>query len=123
MIALKLSLLARQGHRGSSLLNTFNEMHIAAICQALAEFRQDQNITGPLYMGMDTHALSEAAFSTAVEVIAANGVSLVVQENRGYTPTPVISHAILQHNVDSSKKQADGVVITPSHNPPEDGGF
>ena len=111
------------GHRGSSLLNTFNEMHIAAICQALAEFRQDQNITGPLYMGMDTHALSEAAFSTAVEVLAANGVSLVVQENRGYTPTPVISHAILQHNVDSSKKQADGVVITPSHNPPEDGGF
>jgi phosphoglucomutase len=115
------------GHRGSALLNTFNDMHIAAICQALAEFRQDQNITGPLYMGMDTHALSEAAFSTAVEVLAANGVSIVVQENRGYTPTPVISHAILQHNfqsdVDSSKEQADGVVITPSHNPPEDGGF
>ena len=111
------------GHRGSSLLNTFNEMHIAAICQALAEFRKDQDITGPLYMGMDTHALSEAAFSTAVEVLAANGVSLVVQEKRGYTPTPVISHAILQHNVDSAKSQADGVVITPSHNPPEDGGF
>jgi phosphoglucomutase len=115
------------GHRGSSFLNTFNDMHIAAICQALAEFRQDQNITGPLYMGMDTHALSEAAFSTAVEVLAANGVSLVVQEDRGYTPTPVISHAILQHNlqhqVDSTKDQADGVVITPSHNPPEDGGF
>lgn len=111
------------GHRGSSFLHTFNDMHIAAICQALAEFRQDQGITGPLYMGMDTHALSEAAFSTAVEVLAANGVSLVVQENRGYTPTPVISHAILQHNVDSPKEQADGVVITPSHNPPEDGGF
>jgi phosphoglucomutase len=115
------------GHRGSSFLNTFNDMHIAAICQALAEFRQYQNITGPLYMGMDTHALSEAAFSTAVEVLAANGVSLVVQEDRGYTPTPVISHAILQHNlqhqVDSTKDQADGVVITPSHNPPEDGGF
>lgn len=111
------------GHRGSSLLNTFNDMHIASICQALAEFRQDQGITGPLYMGMDTHALSEAAFSTAVEVLAANGVSLVVQEDRGYTPTPVISHAILQHNVDSPKQQADGVVITPSHNPPEDGGF
>jgi phosphoglucomutase len=111
------------GHRGSSLLNTFNDMHIAAICQALAEFRQDQNITGPLYMGMDTHALSEAAFSTAVEVLAANGVYLVVQEDRGYTPTPVISHAILQHNDDSPKHQADGVVITPSHNPPEDGGF
>lgn len=115
------------GHRGSSFLKTFNDMHIAAICQALAEFRQDKNITGPLYMGMDTHALSEAAFSTAVEVLAANGVSLVVQQERGYTPTPVISHAILQHNsqhnVDSSKGQADGVVITPSHNPPEDGGF
>jgi phosphoglucomutase len=115
------------GHRGSSFLNTFNDMHIAAICQALAEFRQDQNITGPLYMGMDTHALSEAAFSTAVEVLAANRVSLVVQEDRGYTPTPVISHAILQHNLhhgdNSTKDQADGVVITPSHNPPEDGGF
>ena len=111
------------GHRGSAFLNTFNDNHIAAISQALAEFRQDQGITGPLYMGMDTHALSEAAFSTAVEVLAANGVSLVVQEARGYTPTPVISHAILQHNVDSPKQQADGVVITPSHNPPEDGGF
>jgi phosphoglucomutase len=111
------------GHRGSSFLNTFNDMHIAAICQALAEFRQDRNITGPLYMGMDTHALSEAAFSTAVEVLAANGVALVVQENRGYTPTPVISHAILQYNGTASKDQADGVVITPSHNPPEDGGF
>jgi phosphoglucomutase len=111
------------GHRGSAFLNTFNDNHIAAISQALAEFRQDQGITGPLYMGMDTHALSEAAFSTAVEVLAANGVSLVVQENRGYTPTPVISHAILQHNADSPKQQADGVVITPSHNPPEDGGF
>ena len=111
------------GHRGSSFLKTFNDMHIAAICQALAEFRQDKNITGPLYMGMDTHALSEAAFSTAVEVLAANGVFLVVQEERGYTPTPVISHAILQHNIDSPKELADGVVITPSHNPPEDGGF
>ncbi|MFT6988142.1 MAG: phosphoglucomutase [Paraglaciecola sp.] len=111
------------GHRGSSYLNTFNDMHIAAICQALAEFRQDQNITGPLFMGMDTHALSEAAFSTAVEVLAANGVALVVQEDRGYTPTPVISFAILQHNEHATKKRADGVVITPSHNPPEDGGF
>jgi phosphoglucomutase len=111
------------GHRGSSFLNTFNDMHIAAICQALAEFRQDQNITGPLFMGMDTHALSEAAFSTAVEVLAANGVALVVQEERGYTPTPVISFAILQHNEDVTKNRADGVVITPSHNPPEDGGF
>jgi phosphoglucomutase len=111
------------GHRGSSFLNTFNDMHIAAICQALADFRRDQGITGPLYMGMDTHALSEAAFSTAVEVLAANQVSLVVQVDRGYTPTPVISHAILQHNVDATNDRADGVVITPSHNPPEDGGF
>lgn len=111
------------GHRGSALLNTFNDNHIAAISQALVEYRQEQGITGPLYMGMDTHALSEAAFSTAVEVLAANGVSLVVQEARGYTPTPVISHAILQHNANSPQKQADGVVITPSHNPPEDGGF
>ncbi|MGS2719976.1 phosphoglucomutase (alpha-D-glucose-1,6-bisphosphate-dependent) [Paraglaciecola aestuariivivens] len=111
------------GHRGSALLKTFNDTHIAAICQALAEYRQANNITGPLYMGMDTHALSEAAFSTAVEVFAANNIALVVQENRGYTPTPVISHAILEHNQNAGGDKADGVVITPSHNPPEDGGF
>lgn len=111
------------GHRGSAFLNTFTDTHIAAICQALAEYRAQNSITGPLYMGMDTHALSEAAFSTAVEVLVANGVNLVVQENRGYTPTPVISHAILEHNQNSSTTLADGVVITPSHNPPEDGGF
>lgn len=111
------------GHRGSAFLNSFNDTHIAAICQALAEFRQSQGTTGPLYMGMDTHALSEAAFSTAVEVLAANGVHLLVQENREYTPTPVISHAILTYNQDKTTALADGVVITPSHNPPEDGGF
>lgn len=111
------------GHRGSAFLNTFTDTHIAAICQALAEYRVQHSITGPLYMGMDTHALSEAAFSTAVEVLVANGVNLVVQEDRGYTPTPVISHAILEHNQNSSTTLADGVVITPSHNPPEDGGF
>lgn len=111
------------GHRGSAFLNTFTDTHIAAICQALAEYRLQNDITGPLFMGMDTHALSEAAFSTAVEVLTANGVSLVVQEDRGYTPTPVISHAILDHNQNSSAQLADGVVITPSHNPPEDGGF
>jgi phosphoglucomutase len=111
------------GHRGSSLLNTFNDSHIAAICQALAEFRLAQGTTGPLFMGMDTHALSESAFSTAVEVLAANGVHLIVQQDRGYTPTPVISHAILEYNLDKQKARADGVVITPSHNPPEDGGF
>jgi phosphoglucomutase len=111
------------GHRGSAFLNTFTDTHIAAICQALAEFRLSQGTTGPLFMGMDTHALSESAFSTAVEVLAANGVHLVVQENRGYTPTPVISHAILEYNHGKTTGLADGVVITPSHNPPEDGGF
>lgn len=111
------------GHRGSAFLNTFTDTHIAAICQALAEFRLSQGTTGPLFMGMDTHALSEAAFSTAVEVLAANGVHLIVQADRGYTPTPVISHAILDYNEGKSSELADGVVITPSHNPPEDGGF
>lgn len=111
------------GHRGSAFLNSFNDCHIAAICQALAEFRLSQGTTGPLFMGMDTHALSEAAFSTAVEVLVANGVHLIVQENRGYTPTPVISHAILNYNLGKTSQLADGVVITPSHNPPEDGGF
>lgn len=111
------------GHRGSAFLNSFNDTHIAAICQALAEYRLSQGTSGPLFMGMDTHALSEAAFSTAVEVLAANGVHLIVQDNRGYTPTPVISHAILEYNNGKTIELADGVVITPSHNPPEDGGF
>jgi len=111
------------GHRGSSLKSTFTEVHITAICQALAEYRQNQNITGPMYVGMDTHALSECAFATAIEVLVANGVRLIVQEGRGYTPTPVISHAILCHNRDIESDLADGIVITPSHNPPEDGGF
>jgi len=111
------------GHRGSSLKGSFNEGHIAAICQALVEHRQAQGITGPLYLGMDTHALSESAFITAVQVLAANQVKVVVQQGRGYTPTPVISHAILTHNKDKPRDLADGIVITPSHNPPEDGGF
>lgn len=111
------------GHRGSSLLFTFTETHIAAISQALAEYRAQQNTTGPLYIGMDTHGLSEAAFITAVEVLVANGVQVVAQQDRGYTPTPVISHAILNFNKDKTSGLADGVVITPSHNPPEDGGF
>lgn len=110
------------GHRGTSLNSTFTDFHIAAICQALAEYRQSANISGPMYVGMDTHALSEAAFTTAIEVLVANEVDVVMQENRGYTPTPVISHAILEHNRMAELK-ADGVVITPSHNPPEDGGF
>ena len=111
------------GHRGSAPKNSFNEDHILAICQAICEYRQAQAITGPLYLGMDTHALSEAAFATAVEVFAANGVDIMIQAGLGYTPTPVISHAILTHNRGRTLRLADGVVITPSHNPPDDGGF
>jgi phosphoglucomutase len=111
------------GHRGSSLKNTFNEDHVLAICQAIYEYRQSQGTTGPLFLGMDTHALSEAAFATTVEVLAANGVELMIQPGPGYTPTPVISHAILTYNRERTTGLADGVVITPSHNPPEDGGF
>ncbi|MDR1978462.1 MAG: phosphoglucomutase (alpha-D-glucose-1,6-bisphosphate-dependent) [Synergistaceae bacterium] len=111
------------GHRGSSLKGSFNEPHIAAICQAIAELRKKMGIDGPLFIGMDTHALSEPALITAIEVLAANDVNLMVQENFGYTPTPVISHAITCWNRDHSETSADGVVITPSHNPPEDGGI
>jgi len=111
------------GHRGSSLGGGFNEGHVLAICQAIAEQRRGAGITGPLYAGIDTHALSEAAFATALEVFAANSVQLVIDAHLGYTPTPVISHAILTHNRGRSSDLADGVVITPSHNPPGDGGF
>ena len=111
------------GHRGSSLKHSFNEDHILAISQALAEYRRAQGITGPLYVGMDTHALSEPAMMTAVEVLTANGVTTVLQAGLGYTPTPVISHAILTFNRGRSSGLADGIVITPSHNPPDDGGF
>lgn len=116
------------GHRGSSLLGSFNEAHILAISQALAEYRAQQGITGPLFMGMDTHALSEAAWMTAVEVLTANGVEVWVEKGRGYTPTPLVSHAILQYNRSRNSGSppsglADGIVITPSHNPPQDGGF
>lgn len=111
------------GHRGSSLKNSFNEAHILAITQAICEYRAGQNITGPLFMGMDTHALSEAALASALTVFAARGVTVMIQEGFGYTPTPVISHAILTYNKGKTKGLADGVVITPSHNPPEDGGF
>jgi phosphoglucomutase len=111
------------GHRGSSLSSSFNEDHVLAISQALCEYRKARNITGPLFMGMDTHALSEAAIATALEVLAANDVTVMVQEGLGYTPTPVISHAILTYNRGRKDGLADGVVITPSHNPPEDGGF
>ena len=111
------------GHRGSSLKNSFNEAHILAISQAIVEYRTSQGISGPLYLGMDTHALSEPALYSAIEVFAANGVETMVQDGFGYTPTPVISHAILGYNHGRTVGLADGVVITPSHNPPEDGGY
>jgi len=111
------------GHRGSSFDHDFNENHILAISQALVEYRASQGTTGPLYIGKDTHALSEAALRTAVEVFAANDVEIMLQEGMGYTPTPVVSHAILTYNRARSEGKADGVVITPSHNPPRDGGI
>jgi len=111
------------GHRGSSLKNSFNEGHVLAISQAICEHRKAKGITGPLFMGMDTHALSEAALASGLEVFAANGVRVMIQKDFGYTPTPVISHAILTYNCRKEKGLADGVVITPSHNPPSDGGF
>jgi phosphoglucomutase len=111
------------GHRGSSLSLSFNEWHILAISQAICEYRKEQNVTGPLYLGMDTHALSEPAFVSALEVLAANGVGVMIDSEGGYTPTPAVSHAILTYNRGRSGGLADGIVITPSHNPPEDGGF
>lgn len=111
------------GHRGSASQRSFNEAHILAVSQAVADYRRREGIDGPLFLGKDTHALSEPAFGSAVEVLAANGVELMVDAGLGYTPTPVISHAILGHNRDPGKARADGIVITPSHNPPSDGGF
>jgi phosphoglucomutase len=111
------------GHRGSSLHGAFNEAHILAITQAICDYRRGQGIDGPLYMGKDTHALSSPAQQTALEVLAANGVETIIQENNGVTPTPVISRAILVYNRNRKDHFADGIVITPSHNPPEDGGF
>ena len=109
------------GHRGTSTQGSFNEDHILAVCQALVEYRQQAGITGPLFIGKDTHALSEPAESTAIEVFAANGIEIRIAD--GFTPTPVVSHAILAYNRGRTNGLADGVVITPSHNPPEDGGF
>ena len=111
------------GHRGSSLKNSFNEEHILAVSQAICDYRKSKKIDGPLFVGMDTHALSEAAFASSLEVFAANGITVMYQKGLRYTPTPVISHAILTYNRARKKGLADGVVITPSHNPPEDGGF
>ena len=111
------------GHRGSSLHGTFTEAHILAITQAICDYRRSQGIDGPLYMGKDTHALSAPAQRTALEVLAANDVETIIQKDDGVTPTPSISHAILVHNRGRKEHLADGVVVTPSHNPPEDGGF
>jgi phosphoglucomutase len=111
------------GHRGSAFNNAFNESHIVAISQALCDYRRQSGTDGPLFMGIDTHALAEAAFASALEVFAANDVTVMIDQAGGYTPTPVISHAILTYNRGRTSGLADGVVITPSHNPPEDGGF
>jgi phosphoglucomutase len=111
------------GHRGSSLRGSFNETHVLAATQAVVEERRAQGVTGPLFLAVDTHSLSEPAFASALEVLAANGVDVVAQEGRGYTPTPVVSHAILAHNRGRGMGLADGIILTPSHNPPEDGGF
>src|SRR6516162_4032184 len=111
------------GHRGSSLRGSFNEAHVLAITQAICDYRRSQGITGPLYIGKDTHALSDPAFATALEVLAANGVETMIDSDDGYTPTPAVSHAILTFNRGRTTGLADGIVVTPSHNPPEDGGF
>lgn len=111
------------GHRGSSLERSFNDAHIAAITQAICEHRQAHGLDGPLFLGRDTHALSEPAMQTAIEVFAANGVAVRLDARERFTPTPALSHAILAHNRDGAGSRADGVVITPSHNPPEDGGY
>jgi len=111
------------GHRGSSLDGAFNEAHILATTQAICEYRRQRQTTGPLFIGRDTHALSEPAWSTALQVLAANEVTIAVDDRDGYTPTPAVSHAILRHNRSGPAAKADGIVVTPSHNPPRDGGF
>ncbi len=111
------------GHRGSSLDSAFNEAHILAITQAIVEYRATRGITGPVYLARDTHALSEPAWTTALEVLAGNDVTAVIDARDRYTPTPALSHAVLRHNRGGTKHQADGIVVTPSHNPPRDGGF
>ena len=111
------------GHRGSSFALSFNEWHVLAITQAICQYRQSQNITGPLFLGIDTHALSQPACASALEVLAANGVEVMLATNDEYTPTPAISHAILTYNQGRSSGLADGIVVTPSHNPPDSGGF
>jgi len=111
------------GHRGSSLDAAFNERHILAVTQAIVEYRVTRGITGPVYLARDTHALSEPAWTTALEVLAGNGVTAMIDARDRYTPTPALSHAVLRHNRGGTRHQADGIVVTPSHNPPRDGGF
>jgi phosphoglucomutase len=111
------------GHRGTSLRGAFNEHHILAITQAICEYRRGQGYDGPVFLGIDTHALSEPALASALEVLAANDVEVMVDSRDGFTPTPAVSHAILRHNRGRTSGFADGIVVTPSHNPPEDGGF
>ena len=111
------------GHRGSATSVAFNEWHILAITQAICDYRKLQNIDGPLFLGMDTHALSEPAYASALEVLAANSVDVMLSEGTPYTPTPAVSHSILRYNRSKKSGLADGIVITPSHNPPDDGGF
>jgi phosphoglucomutase len=111
------------GHRGSSLENSFNESHILAISQSICDYRNKNGIDGPVIIGMDTHALSEPAFRTVIEVLVSNDINVMIQSDDGYTPTPVVSHAILKYNAGRKKNLADGIVITPSHNPPKDGGI
>src|ERR1700728_3949897 len=111
------------GHRGSANDVAFNEWHILAITQAICDYRKLQRIDGPLFLGMDTHALSEPALASALEVLAANSVEVMIAEGTAYTPTPAVSHSILRYNRGRKSGFADGIVITPSHNPPDDGGF
>ena len=111
------------GHRGSAFRNSFNESHVVAIAQSICLYRQRQGIDGPLFLGIDTHALSRPAFVTVLEVLVANDVVTMIDEDDGFTPTPVLSHAILTYNRGRTKGLADGIVLTPSHDPPEDGAF
>ena len=111
------------GHRGSAFDSTFNESHVLAITQAICCYRHQHGIVGPLFLGMDTHALSEPAFVTTLEVLAANNIEVMISTGGEYTPTPAVSHAILTHNRDRTEKFADGIILTPTHNPPEAGGY
>lgn len=111
------------GHRGSAFENSFNEAHVLAITQAICQYRTQEGIDGPLFLGIDTHALSEPAFTSALEVLAANGVDVMLADADEYTPTPVISHSILTYNRGRDNRLADGILVTPSHNPPDSGGF